>query len=495
MVAGNPAMADDVPLPAVWVIGLTGHRHLKNEAAVRNAIREQMETVRGKVSGHLVGCSSAAIGADLLFAETCSALKVPWKALLPFSPSEFKTDFDQDQWSHASELLAGAVEVEISGAPDDRTAAYLRCGLRTVDEADVVIAIWNGLPARGMGGTGDVVRYARREKKPLILIHPETLRVEHERLPEGFSDPALAFLNQIAIASRDTREPAAGKAQVEHFFRAVDGVATRIAPRFRRWVAVSLLMNTAAVALTAAVIGLGLKSPLLDLLAFLLVAAATLAIVYVKRKGSHETWMRCRVAAEMCRSALATWEFPTIVTPFWFQELPGLGRLGRSLRYLRLRNKPAISDNFGTVKETYLTTRIEGQIEYFSERSRSLHVVLLVLTSLFWFFSLVAIGRGIFVATAGTKWFGPELGRIISSFLPFALPLVAGCALSLISIFDLHWQLARSRDMRLRLTSFRDQIVQSENMVTLQNAVEKVEKLFAEEFLEWFVLSRHPRFQ
>ncbi len=488
-------MTDDVPLPAVWVVGLTGHRHLKNEEAIRALLHEQLLALGRRARGRLVGCSSGAIGADLLFAETCAALKIPWKALLPFSPSEFKTDFNESQWAHASDLLKGAVETEISGSAEARTAAYLRCGLRTVDEADVVIAIWNGLPARGMGGTADVVRYARQEKKPLVLIHPETLEVECERLPETLSDPILEFLNDIAAGKEKGQPTRPGKAQVEQFFRAIDAVATRIAPRFRRWVAVSLLMNTAAVALTAAVIGLGLKSRLLDLLAFLLVAAATLAIVYVKRKGSHETWIRCRVAAEMCRSALATWEFPTIVTPFWFQELPGLGRLGRSLRYLRLDNKPENSDNAEPVREHYLATRIGRQIEYFDERSRSLHVLLLVLTSLFWFFSLVAIGRGIFVATAGTKWFGPELGRIISSFLPFALPLVAGCALSLISIFDLHRQLARSRDMKLRLIAFRDQILQSDNMVTLQNAVEKVEKLFAEEFLEWFVLSRDPRFQ
>lgn len=488
-------MTDRVPLPPVWSVGLTGHRHLKNEEAVRALIHQEMEAFMGKAHGCLLGCSSAAIGADTLFAETCAALNVPWKALLPFSPAEFKNDFNESQWSHASELLKGAVEIEISGSADGRTAAYLRCGLRTVDEADVMIAVWNGLPARGVGGTGDVVRYARQEKKPLILIHPENLRVERERFPEAFSDPVLDFLNHIAVSKAAAHGAASGKLRVQHFFREVDAVATRIAPRFRRWVAVSLLMNTAAVALTAAVIGLGLKSPVLDLLALLLVAAATLAIVYVKRKGSHETWIRCRVAAEMCRSALATWEFPTIITPFWFQELPALGRLGRSLRYLRLSNPPANPDNVAAVKEHYLATRIEHQIEYFTERSRSLHAVLLLLTILFWLFSLVAIGRGIFVATAGTKWFTPQVGRIISSFLPFALPLIAGCALSLISIFDLHRQLARSREMKLRLIAFRDQILQSDNMVTLQNAAEKVEKLFAEEFLEWFVLSRDPRFQ
>src|SRR4051794_25563070 len=208
-------MSDDVPLPATWVVGLTGHRHLKNEEAIRGLIREQMEILKGKARGRLVGCSSAAIGADMLFAETCADLKLPWKALLPFSPGEFKTDFSESQWSHASELLKGAVEIEISGSAEDRTAAYLRCGLRTVDEADVVIAVWNGLPARGVGGTGDVVRYARQEKKPLILIHPETLRVEHESLPETFNDPALDFLNGIALARDGVRDNTSGKAQVE----------------------------------------------------------------------------------------------------------------------------------------------------------------------------------------------------------------------------------------------------------------------------------------
>lgn len=182
-------MSDDVPLPAVWVVGLTGHRHLKNEEAVRALIREQVEVLGRTVRGRLAGCSSAAIGADMLFAETCKALKVPWKALLPFSTAEFKNDFSETQWAHAAELLAGAVETEVSGSAEDRTAAYLRCGLRTVDEADVMIAVWNGLPARGVGGTGDVVRYARQEKKPLILIHPENLRVEYERLPEAFAIP------------------------------------------------------------------------------------------------------------------------------------------------------------------------------------------------------------------------------------------------------------------------------------------------------------------
>jgi hypothetical protein len=480
----------------VWVIGLTGHRHLKNPEPVRALIREQLKALREKANGLIVGCSSAAIGADTLFAEICAELSIPWKALLPFSPAEFQTDFSESQWSHASELLGGALEIEISGSSEDRTAAYLRCGLQTVDEADLLIAVWDGLPARGIGGTGDVVSYARQEKKPLVVIHPDQLTVESESMPPDiFCDPELEFLNRIANPEDATLDQSSGKERVEHFFSKLDAVATRIAPRFRRWVAISLLMNTAAVAVTAAVIGLGLKSPWLDFVAFLLVAGATLAIIYVKRKRAHQTWMQCRAAAEMCRSALATWEFPVLVMPFWFDELPGFKHLGRSLRYLRLTAGAPDKSRVSSIKERYLETRIDRQIEYFGKRSHRLQIVLLVLTSLFWLLSLLAIGRGIIVATTGTAWCNAEMRRIISSFLPFALPLAAGCALSLISIFDLNRQLARSQEMKTQLTRVREQIHQSDNLVTLQNAAEKAEKLFAEEFLEWFVLSRNPRFQ
>ncbi len=487
---------DDAQLSPFWVVAFTGHRDLKNPVAVGRVIREELEVLRREVPGEIVGYASAAIGADTLFAEACQSLKIPWVAALPFSPAEFRNDFSESQWSHVTELLSRAMDVEISGTSDDRPAAYLRCGLRTVDEADVLMTVWDGEPARGLGGTAEVVAYARMQNKPIILIHPDQLKVERESFRDDtFMDPEFSFLNHLRSKQAPSMDGESPKQHIERFFRKVDAVATRIAPNFRRWVAASLLMNTVAVALTAAAIGLGLNSGPLDLLIFLLVAAATLAIVYVKRKDAHHTWMRCRVAAEMCRSVLATWDLPVVMAPFWFRELQGFARLAKSLRFLRSSSPPPQASDLLAWKEHYLRTRIDSQINYFSKRSRALRRMLLILTPAFWLFSGLAITRGIFVATVGVNRFNPELGRVVASFLPFALPLAAGCALSLISIFDLHRQLARSHEMKKRLTAARNQIAQSENIVTLQNAVEKAEKLFAQEFLEWFVLFRNPRFQ
>ena len=166
----------------VFVVGFTGHRHLEDPVAVGKIIRAELALLQEKQGGLIAGYTSVAIGADTLFAEACLTLNIPWTAALPFSPDEFRDDFSAAEWSCASDLLKRALEVEICGTADDRTAAYLRCGLRTVDQSDLVMAVWDGKPARGEGGTGEVVAYARKQKKPLILIHPVRKEITRELL-------------------------------------------------------------------------------------------------------------------------------------------------------------------------------------------------------------------------------------------------------------------------------------------------------------------------
>lgn len=166
------------------VVGLTGHRELKDPEAVGALIRQEVEKLGLEMGSAIAGCSSVAIGADTLFAEICQSLRIPWIALLPFPQVEFKNDFSESQWSHALELLANSLHLEVSGTSDDRTAAYLHCGRRTVDRSDVMMAVWDGKPARGEGGTAEVVAYTRKKNKPLMVIDPIRLTVERESFPE-----------------------------------------------------------------------------------------------------------------------------------------------------------------------------------------------------------------------------------------------------------------------------------------------------------------------
>ncbi|MGW4103078.1 hypothetical protein [Streptomyces sp. NPDC004976] len=55
--------------------------------------------------------------------------------------------------------------------------AYLGAGRWIVDHCDRLIAVWDGRPARGLGGTGNVVANARRTGVPVtVLWEPDVRR-------------------------------------------------------------------------------------------------------------------------------------------------------------------------------------------------------------------------------------------------------------------------------------------------------------------------------
>jgi hypothetical protein len=56
---------------------------------------------------------------------------------------------------------------------------------RMLDLADQLVAVWDGLPARGYGGTADVVAAARRRGMPVVVVWPPGAR----RDSPGLADP------------------------------------------------------------------------------------------------------------------------------------------------------------------------------------------------------------------------------------------------------------------------------------------------------------------
>ena len=51
----------------------------------------------------------------------------------------------------------------------------MAAGKSIVDSCEMLIAIWDGKPARGLGGTGDVVRYARKTGKAVSIVWPDDI--------------------------------------------------------------------------------------------------------------------------------------------------------------------------------------------------------------------------------------------------------------------------------------------------------------------------------
>lgn len=481
-----------------WVIGFTGHRQLPDPQAVGRALIAILESLRREIDGDLACVSSVAIGGDTLFACAALSLSIPWRALLPAPLAEFREDFSDDDWRIVEQLLAQAIEVDVRATSLAEGRGYLECGMDTVDQSDLTIAVWDQGPSRGIGGTADIVAYTRSVNKPLIVLNPETLEIQRERFSaRGFVDPEMDYLNNLADEARSVPSASASAAAPEvlmRFFAKVDRMAARTAPNFRRWVAASLVMNTLATVLTACSIAFMLSLGPLDASVLALSAGAMGAGLYLKYRKIHRTWIHCRAAAETCRTAIATWGLPRLVLPAVPGQSATFARLATSLRMLHLRRRPLAGPGIDVLRERYIAERIDDQARYHTVRRVRLETRRQRLILLFWVCSALAVLRGLLVGVFGIGGLGEELRHLVSYFLPLALPCLAGFFLALISVFDLNGQLARSRETEAFLASARAETAACSNIYALQRAVERTERFLSREVAEWFTRSQEPRY-
>lgn len=149
-------------------IGMTGHQGLtpNTEALVARAIAKELDGVP-----ELVGITSLAEGADQLFANYVLAVDGPLVVILP--AADYVTTFsNEDARMQYERLLAHAVEVVQMPYETSSEEAYWAAGRRVVERCDRLLAVWNGKPAGGLGGTADVVMYARELGRPTTVIWP-----------------------------------------------------------------------------------------------------------------------------------------------------------------------------------------------------------------------------------------------------------------------------------------------------------------------------------
>jgi len=164
-------------VPFVLKIGVTGHRRLANLARTAEAVTEAVRLIRGLIpkGTHevvVVAISALAEGADRivvreLLSEPGSRLHVA----LPLPPGEYARDFETAASKEEFDtLLTQASHVWQAPELPDREAAYEQAGWYVIDECDVLIALWDGEPSRGRGGTAEIVARAREQGVPLVWI-------------------------------------------------------------------------------------------------------------------------------------------------------------------------------------------------------------------------------------------------------------------------------------------------------------------------------------
>ena len=154
--------------------GITGHQNLGDAETVAWVMTSLKNAIVQNNVQH--GFTSLAIGADQLFAQILHDKNIPYTAVLPCREIEktFKTSVDLENYRR---LLKNATEVETLDFIEPSESAFFEAGKRVVDLADIVIAVWNGQPAKGLGGTADAVKYAFFRKKCVLHINPITQQV------------------------------------------------------------------------------------------------------------------------------------------------------------------------------------------------------------------------------------------------------------------------------------------------------------------------------
>jgi hypothetical protein len=150
------------------VVGITGHQHIPPEA--RAHIASGIDNVLQPQRVELIGVCSLAVGADQLFAQAVLNLGGALHVVLPCEC--YDEAFSGPDLLRFRELLGNAARIETLAHAEPTEEAFLDAGHRVVDICDVLVAIWDGKPARGLGGTADVVDYARSVGREIVIIWP-----------------------------------------------------------------------------------------------------------------------------------------------------------------------------------------------------------------------------------------------------------------------------------------------------------------------------------
>ncbi|MDX2185366.1 MAG: hypothetical protein SFV32_00395 [Opitutaceae bacterium] len=473
-------------LPQFHVVGFTGHRSLPAPEAVAGAIRSLLSDLRAQGQGEWIAMASIAAGADRVFVEESLAAGLGWEAVLPLPEIDFERDFSPEEWRLVKTLLNRAELIETVHENGTREEGYLSAGLHVVNGCDVLVAVWDGLPARGTGGTAEIVAYARALDKPLAIISPTDGAVTWEnRQRLALHDHNLAELNSVAC---DGEPPAvAAFERLVGFQAKVDHAATSKAPHFRHLIAGTIWLHVGATTLATLALSLHWHSPAIPWIKLLLLIGALGVAVYLRNQRTHHEWMRCRLAAEISRSALAIWGLPRSSRLFAEFDWAGLEPLRRALDVLHRRSAKSQRPDFVQFRARYIAERVDGQLAYFARQEARATPLLARLRLGFAISSFGALGCTLLYSLNATfHWESPAwMEDIVYHFLPIVLPVVAAAFISLISVNDLHRRVARYREMRLRLEAGRRELAHCPSWPSFERAVAKVERFLLHEVFEW----------
>jgi hypothetical protein len=460
------------PFQRMWLVGFAGHRRVVNPVIAKASIHRELEGMIASLKGEVVGVSSAAAGADLLFLEVCAELDLKTVVILPFACQRFAEDFeDPAEWARARRLIDAAWWSETAAGGEEAPAAYHVVSRDLLELADHMIFLWDGAQPRGLGGTAEAVREAGERGISARIIDAES----HD----------VRWLSGIAPEERPQRDlsrlPAA--CSVRDLFLKLDQRALTTAPKSRWFNAGSMSVNHVATFFLASIVALNLPREMGGFTRFgLAVVAAALPWVG-SRARLQERWVSDRVAAELLRSLLACHDAASPLRP---QGVDHFGENASLLRSAALQLVPE-RRSWQMLRSDYLDSRLDDQIKYLRGKHEGAAGRLRFFKALFHLSSGGAIlFGGLLMATHLLNLeVRHEWREWLFFFLPMVLPGVAAWSLAMISVFEFKRRAELYGHLVDELESLRPKLVAAKCGSAVINAIRQCERLLLSELWEW----------
>ena len=151
-------------------VAITGHRpeDLENIAWITESLEKLLIGLKPEIL-----YQGMAAGADLMSAEVAHKVGIPFIAARPWSTHTPRIeDKKLYEWTMLNALkVVNVDEIDYYSGPH----LYHNRNEYMVDNADIVIAIWNG---KATGGTAACVRYAKKKAKTIIQINPSKKEIK-----------------------------------------------------------------------------------------------------------------------------------------------------------------------------------------------------------------------------------------------------------------------------------------------------------------------------
>lgn len=485
-------------------------------------------------------------GADRLVPQVaqdvlkCSDLKI--EVVLPLAKGDYLQDKSSESRQEFKELYEKArrpitlkKHTLQEGFSEDnlkeaRQQAYEDVGRYVVNHCDVLIALWDGEPSRGKGSTAEIVEYAKKRKRPAIIISTITpykisILKGHGLYAESLKQ--IEIFNTFPIQESEQQKyitntysslfnnPEGEKIPEESrelvkdkllpFYARASMIAEYNQKLYRYAGSFVYSLSSAAIAFVALGILIRRLSPYAFFLEFLLLATILFMVTYANRRKTHKKWIESRFLTERIRSSCFFVTCGVEVSPI---DIPPYMRTAHQPDDWMVKVFNEIRNRLPVMKgchEKYCPQYIEFIKIHWIEDQKNFHEDKATKTKrmsklLEWSgISIFSVAMVVAISHVISHFYGHELQSSglnnVLIFFAVVLPAVGAAIGGIRSHREYSRLEKRSKNMEVALTDLNERLSQISTPEDLESLLRETDELMLRETQDWLMLMRFVKLE